>query len=439
MKIIKNVDLYDFNRLQKESYLVFDKTIKDVGKMSDFSSIQGKYNSDKDDIFDAGGRMLVPGLAIMHTHIYSTFARGMILPFNAKDFKQVLEQLWWKMDAALDNDMNYYSALVSAMGYLKQGVTSVIDHHASGKDIIGSLTVLKKGVVDQVGLRGMFCFETSDRFDINRCLQENLDFYQTGKTGEWGGHFGMHASMTLSDKTLEKIKSVIGDIPIHIHAAESILDQEDSQTKYGISVIERLDRFGLLNPDSLIVHGIYLNDRELELIKERGAWLVMNPSSNMNNGVGLADYARFKEAGVRCLIGNDGMSQSIANEWQALLFGMHHKYTDPCAFGMDDLLKIINNGYDYFNEVLGTRIGRLEQGYMSDFILLDESAPTPLTEINAMGHLFYGQAMSWRPSYVWSHGEMKLDNYQLKLPFNDIHVKSREQAEKLWRELGVPV
>jgi putative selenium metabolism protein SsnA len=435
VKLIKNVHCYDFVNLKKSQYVVFDDKIVETGDQKDFAQAIKKYGIVDSDIVDGNEGMLLPGLALCHTHIYSTFARGMSVPFNPNDFREILEQLWWKLDAQIDKEVMYSSAMVSGLGYLQHGVTSIIDHHASGKDILGTLEQIRSAVVDQFGLRGMFCFETSDRYNVDECIQENVEFSQQQKPGSWSSHFGLHASMTLSDETLKKVKEHLGDLPIHIHVAESELDQKDANDQYGTSVVKRLDKFGLLNKDSLLVHGIYLSDEEMEIIAKRGCYVVLNPSSNMNNGVGLSDYKRLKKHGVPVLLGNDGMSTAIANEWQALLFAMHDRYGDPRAFGLVDLLEIIQNGYDYVSRRLGVKLGRIQEGYKADLILLDTDYPTPLDDSNALGHLFFGFAQSFRPSYVWANGELKLNNYQVQADSTKIYEDAREIAGRLWDRL----
>lgn len=434
IQAVINANTYDFHSYKENQFLLFSDKILKTGPMKEYK--EALKGLESPEVTDAGGGLVIPGLVLAHTHIYSTFARGMALPFNPKNFLQILEQLWWKMDRAQDREMIYSAGQMSAIGYIRHGVTTVIDHHASGKEIRGTLDMLKKAVTGDFGLRGMFCFETSDRFDIDQCIEENLHFASSPLEGRWAGHFGMHASMTLSDQSLKKIGDRIGGLPIHIHAAESEMDQQDCQEKYGISVIERLDRFGLLNPDSLIVHGAYLSDQEMDLIRERKCYLVINPGSNMNNGVGLPDYRRMKERGVPLMIGNDGMSTAIANEWQSLLFGMHHRYRDPLGFGLDDLWQIIQNSYDYTGRRLNTRLGRLEEGYAADLMILDEEPITPISGDNALGHLFFGYAMSLKPSHLWAGGELKLQNYKVKGATEEMYRRSRELSAKLWKEIS---
>ena len=439
MKAISNVRIYDFIHYQARGYVVFDETIAETGPMEGFDEARRKYALADGDITDGRNRLLIPGLVLGHTHIYSTFARGMALPFNPQNFQEILEQQWWKMDAALDREEIYYSGLVSGLGYIKHGVTTIIDHHASGRDIRGTLGELKRSVVDETGLRGMFCFETSDRFDREACIEENVDFRDQEEEGLCASHFGMHASMTLSDDTLVKISRRLEGRPVHIHVAESRMDQEDCMSRYAMGLVERLDKFGLLNKDSILVHGIYLSEKEMDLIAERECYVALNPLSNMNNGVGLPDYPLLKKHGIPCIIGNDGLGTSVANEWQALLFSTHYKYRDPMAFDLGDLHRMILNSYEYASRMLKTDLGRIKKGYEADMILIDEDNPTPMGDGNALGHLLYGSAAALRPSHTWCRGKLKMADYHYTEDVSSVYEKSREQAARLWNDLGAPL
>ncbi|MBN2625707.1 MAG: amidohydrolase family protein [Spirochaetales bacterium] len=439
MKGLTNVRIYDFHKYEKRGYVLFTDTIIESGPMEAFGEARKKHALADGDIMDGKGRLLTPGLVLGHTHIYSTFARGMALPFNPEDFQQILEQLWWKMDGSLDREQTYWSGMCSALGYMKHGVTTVIDHHASGKDIKGTLAELKRSVVTESGLRGMFCFETSDRFDIPSCIEENMSFFDEEAQGVCSAHFGMHASMTLSDDTLKKISGRLGGRPIHIHVAESAMDGEDSRRKYGTGIIKRLDKFGLLTPDSLIVHGIFLEEEEMDILAERKCSMVLNPLSNMNNGVGFPDYPALKKHGIKCFIGNDGLGTAVANEWQALLFGTHYKYGDPRVFDLGDLHTMIVNSYEYASRRLGIKLGRIEKDYAADMILIDETNFTPMNENNALGHLVFGSAFALRPSHTWCRGELKLAEYEHTFPTDNIYEKSREASSRLWKDLGAPL
>ncbi|MFA6649081.1 MAG: hypothetical protein WCS48_03195, partial [Candidatus Izemoplasmatales bacterium] len=147
MKALINARIYDYNQYQEQAYILFDEQITQVGPMIEF--VDNGY-----DIIDCTGQLVMPSLVVGHSHIYSTFARGLSIPFNPQNFQEILAQLWWKLDASLDNSMNYNSGIASACDFLRNGITTIIDHHASGKDIIGSLLALKHAICDDASMRG---------------------------------------------------------------------------------------------------------------------------------------------------------------------------------------------------------------------------------------------------------------------------------------------
>jgi len=428
MKAIINATIYDFNSYKENQYVLYDERIVEVGHMTDFQ------NRDYECI-DGSGAILMPGLINGHNHIYSTFARGLSVPFQPKNFQDILDQLWWKLDGQLDLDAIYYSAIVNGVEAVSCGITTMIDHHASGLDIRHTLDTIKEGITDEVGLRGIYCFETSDRFDIDECIEENISFIELNKSTKVAGMFGMHASMSLSDDSLKKIGSVIKDYPIHIHVAESAMDQNLSIEDHNERITQRLDRYKLLNPNSLLVHCLYIDHSEAKIIKNRKCKIVVNPTSNMNNGVGLPDYQLFKSTGIDVLIGNDGISSGITTEWQNLLYGMHLKYSDPRAFGFEDLLKCINNGYTYASELLGCKLGRLEVGYEADMLLIPYEPPTPMNKDNIFGHLFFGLFSNFRPQHVWCEGHQLVTDYKVSDLLEHTYKNAKISAKKVWERI----
>jgi len=393
---IINAQIYDFETYIPNGYVLFNQTIEQVGAMADF-------NDDNYQIIDAKGKLVMPGLVCGHTHIYSTFARGLSVPFNPKNFQDILDQMWWKLDRHLDQEAVYYSGLVAASSFAMHGVTSIIDHHASGKQIRGTLAKLKMAI-DEVGLRAAYAFETSDRFPLQEAIDENLEFIDTHSDGKTKGLFGLHASLSLSDHSLSKIKAVIGKRPIHIHVAESELDQQDSLAKYGRRVVKRLDDFGLINQGSILVHCVHVNDEELDIIKKRGAVIAVNITSNMNNAVGLPNILKCIEKGIPVIIGNDGIARSMSGEYLMLYFGMHHHYQSPTKFQLSHLLTLINATYDYAGHLFGVKLGKIRPGYAADLLLVDYTSATPISSDNGLAHLFFGLFDALMPQEVYING-----------------------------------
>lgn len=430
-KAIIHTTIYDETRLIKDAYVVFDHRIIATGPMTDFKD-QGY------EVIDGSDQILMPSFVCGHAHIYSALSRGMSVPFSPANFQDILDQLWWLLDRNLDLPAIEDSGIVASVDYLRNGVTTIIDHHASGT-IKGSLDALKRSVFERVGLRGAFAFETSDRFDVEAAIAENTAFYRNNQTKWTRGHFGMHASMSLSEDTLKRIKEKIGEQPIHIHVAESEMDQEDAQKEYDERVIHRLNRHGLLNENSLIVHGTYLTDSELDIIKGKGCAIVTNVTSNMNNGVGLPRIKAFLDKGIPVLIGNDGISGSMASEYAHVYFAMHHDYGTPNRFGLTDLRRMIDDGYDYANRLFGIRIGRIEPGYEADIMLVPYIPPTPIDHENAFAHLFFGLFPSFRPKRVFIAGIERVKDYEVDHGLTLAYRKARRSAKELWERIDQEV
>lgn len=276
------------------------------------------------------------------------------MPFNPKNFMDILYQLWWKLDGNLDKEAIYFSGLIYGIDCLKCGVTTIIDHHASGLYIRGSLMELKKSLCDYLGLRGIFCFESSDRFNIDECIEENIEFCKKA-SDKHCGVFGMHASLSLNDKSLNKISKAIENTPIHVHVAESIDDVLDCYKKYGKSIVERLDSFNLLKENSILAHCVHINEKEAQIISERNCYVVLNPTSNMNNAVGVSNYDVLRENNIKCMIGNDGLGANITRDYLNISFAMKNRLKSPTKFSLEDLKNVINNGYEYVSKMLGIK------------------------------------------------------------------------------------
>jgi len=425
MKAIINANIFDYENYFENYYILFDDKIEEIGPMESFKGAS--------QIIDAKKNLVLPGFAVGHTHIYSTFARGLNLPFNPLNFKDILNQLWWKLDSKLGERENYYSALISGIEFIKNGVTTVIDHHASGLQIKGSLKTLKNALCDEIGLRGIFCFETSDRFNIDECIEENLDFL-SARSEMHAGIFGLHASLSLSDDTLEKISKLYKG-PIHIHTAESIDDVEDSLSKYGMRVITRLDKFGLLRENSILAHCVHASEDELNLISKNNCYVALNVSSNMNNAVGLPNYRMMKKHNVKVIAGNDGLGFNFARELLNLYFSMKLKGKSPVSFSPDNLKHIIKNTYEIASYHLNTNLGKIESGFAADLLIVPYTPPTPLNNENILGHVIYGLYDNFRPSHVIVNGKLLMENYEINLPVSEIYDEARKVAQNFWEKL----
>ncbi|MFB6214618.1 MAG: amidohydrolase family protein, partial [Candidatus Bipolaricaulia bacterium] len=277
----------DGELIENGRILVEDGEIVEAGSSEEIADLP----EDVGETIDCSRKLVTPGFVNAHTHLYSTLARGLVLPnYSPENLSEVLTGLWWKLDRRLDREATRTSARVGAIELLKNGVTTVFDHHSSPNHTEGSLQLIEEEVVEKIGLRSSLCYEVTDRNgedEAQQGIRENLDWLSAVSNRDddlTAGQFGLHASFTLSSDTLEEVSSYLEDLEtgIHIHLAEGREDQDDSLNKFGNRVVTRLDNHGLIGEHAILAHGIHLSEPEKDLLADRDPFLVHNPRSNMN-------------------------------------------------------------------------------------------------------------------------------------------------------------
>jgi len=276
------------------------------------------------------------GLVCAHHHLYSALARGMPAPpKNPENFLDVLENVWWRLDVALDLEMIEWSAKLGALEALEAGTTAIIDHHESPNAIAGSLSVIADAV-NEVGVRINTCYGITDRHGddgAERGLAENDRFLRECAALDdpmRRGMVGVHAAFTVSDQHLDEAARLAEHhgVGVHIHVAEGTDD---------IDAAQRLAESA--RDDWLLVHGVHLPDHH-----ELRGTIVHNPRSNMNNSVGYADPARFTNP---VALGTDGIGADMLAEFQ--LAYMKHRDHDIGA-SPDTAWSWLNGGYELVPE-----------------------------------------------------------------------------------------
>ncbi len=340
------------------------------------------------DTVDCHGKLLMPALINCHTHLYSTLARGITLPGAApKNFPEILEKLWWRLDRALTPEGVYHSALIGLIDSAKNGVGTVIDHHSSPNACAGSLDLIAQAF-HEVGLRGAVCYETSDRNGPRQAtegIRENIRFIESHRNGLVSGAFGLHASFTLSDKTLRRSVEANQSLGagFHIHVAEDRCDA---------GAVKRLRDLGILDERTLAAHCIHIDAADRKILARLGVNVVHNPQSNCNNAVGTADLPALFRQGVLTGLGSDGCSPRMWDEFKAAFHIQKLRARDPRVAYAEAYAAAFLNNRTIVKKVFGMDIGRIETGARADLILVDYFPPTPMDSTNLFGHLMYGVA-----------------------------------------------
>jgi cytosine/adenosine deaminase-related metal-dependent hydrolase len=380
--------------------------------------------NDGDSILDCQNRLVTKSFVCGHHHIYSALARGMPPPSKIpNNFPEILEYIWWHVDKTLDKEMIEASALVSALYCIKNGVTFVIDHHASPFAITGSLETIA-AAFDRVGVSHLLCYEISDRDGDGpreQGLQETADYLSSGRQG----HVGLHASFTVGNELLQRAVALAHkhNTGIHVHVAEDRADQEACQKDHGQRVLERFRDAGLLElRKSILAHCIHLDDAEKELLRNSGVWVVQNVESNQNNNVGLANYTQLDD---HIMLGTDGMhSDMLRSAKAAFLSGQVVEGID-----FDGIYRRFRNAHTYIQT----------NGFSGDddnnLVILDYNAPTEINADNFLGHFVYGLDSSHVDSVV-SNGKLVVKNKKLlTVDENEILAFSREMGNRLWEKM----
>ncbi|HEY65948.1 MAG TPA: putative aminohydrolase SsnA [Caldilineae bacterium] len=390
---------------------------------------------------DAHGQWIMPGNICAHTHFYGLFARGMALPGAPRDFPEILRELWWPLDRALRPEGIRLSALMCLADAIRHGTTTLIDHHASQACVDGSLDMIAEAV-EEAGLRACLCYEVSDRAgsDVAAAgIRENVRWLKRiaqEKPPRLAGLFGLHASLSLSDETLARCVAeaqALGDVGFHLHAAEGPADQEDSLRRYGLRVIERLARHGILGPHTIIAHAVDVDPWEMALLRETDTWVAHQPRSNMNNAVGTADVPSMLRGGIRVALGNDGFSNDMFEEMKAAYLIHKAWRRDPRVMSADHVMRLAyENNARLATQIFGRPIGRLSPGSAADVILVDYRPPTPVTPENIPWHIIFGVNGGQVTTTICDGRILMRDREILMLDVEAIAAAAREEARRTW-------
>lgn len=345
-----------------------------------------------DETLDCGGAIILPGFVNGHTHLYSALAVGMPPPPRTpRSFREILELVWWRLDRALDAQSIEASARIGALDALHCGTTTLIDHHASPNHIDGSLDLVERGLAD-IGLRGVLCYEATDRHGRDGRLagvEENrryLDRCLRRTDARFAGLVGAHASFTLDDDSLAALVELAARFKsgVHIHVAEDPCDEDDCRARRQRRLIDRLAAHGLLSPNSVFAHGTHLDAEAVERVNAAGLTMAHNPRSNMNNAVGYAPVAAFRGP---VMLGTDGIGADMfAEARHAWMISRHAQ----AGLSPTQIVAMLVNSSRRASAALGVTLGKLDVGAAADVVLTDYLPPTPLTAENLPGHLLFG-------------------------------------------------
>ncbi|MBN2790702.1 MAG: amidohydrolase family protein [Candidatus Delongbacteria bacterium] len=435
--IIYNANILTFGdklqNIRKGALYIGRGTILDFGEEKE---IMSKHSSVEEKI-DAKGKLVMPGYIDMHNHLYSSFFQN--VPLKTKGINKhsdFMNKFWWELTGKLSSDGIYYSAVKGIINSIKAGVTTIFNLHSSPNCIEDSLYDLSEAF-EELAMRGVLAYEISNRTsdaDAKKMLKANAEFAQQNKDNPLiSGMIGIYNANEVSDDVLRTISKFTAktDIGLMIHLSESEEEEEESVAKYKKYCIDRLFDIGLLNDKTLLVTANYVDETDIDIIKESGAGVVLTPSSTAYKGFDMAPLATLFENKIHIGFGSDGIYPSIAGE-AAFAYKMIRKDRQEYNFENNEISKIItSSNYKLANKFVSKSIGEIKLGAAADIIMVDYLPEHEITSENLNTQLLFGIIPS-RVSTTIINGNIVMNNYEMVgIDEHELNAKYLEFASEL--------
>jgi cytosine/adenosine deaminase-related metal-dependent hydrolase len=373
---------------------------------------------------DCSGSLIAAGAVNAHTHLYSGLASlGMPAPAQApKNFLEILERVWWRLDRALDEASLRVAARLYIAEALLSGTTALVDHHESPGFVKGSLDVLA-GAAQTLGCRLVTCFGASDRNGGHAAGQLGLAECRRFVSGNARplvrGMVGLHASFTVGDDTARAAGELAKElgVPVHVHVAEDLADVEDAKKRGHAGPLERLMMLGALPTGSVLAHGVHLGEAQVAICDTAGFWLVHNPRSNAGNKVG---FAKALGKSQRVALGTDGFPADMRAERAALA-----SEAKAAGAAVDEVAinARVRGGFELLAELFGASFGQnVAEGHAADLVVWKTAADAGTPGV--------------RPRHVVVGGQVVVNEGRLVLgDADEIRAYAEDEAPRLWERM----
>ena len=395
------------------------------------------------DWIDARGGLIMPAFINTHEHIYSTMARGISLKgYNPQGFLDILDGLWWNIDRHLTLEQTRQSARATYLDCIRNGVTTVFDHHASFGAISGSLFAIADAA-REMGIRTCLCYEVSDRAGPDKAreaIAENAAFIrhaQQDETDMIAGMMGLHASFTLSDETMALCAASKPDgVGYHIHVAEGIEDLHHCLKHYGKRILDRLMDLNILGPQTLAAHCIYINKHEMDLLRDTDTMVVHNPESNMGNACGCPPTLEIFHHGILTGLGTDGYTHDMLESYKVANILHKHHLCDATAAWSEVPQMLFAGNAAIAGRSFKKPLGVLKPGAAADVIVLDYDPITPLDASNCNGHILFGLTGRCVVTTVCNGRVLMKDRVLVDIDAEQVTADVRAESIKLWASMN---
>lgn len=390
-----------------------------------------KITSDKIDFsydkkIDGKNYLAMPGFVNAHTHV------GMSLFRNFSDDVELMtwlnEKIWPLEDKLIEQDV-YWASLLSHAEMIMTGTTSFADMYYFEDQTIKALEKSKMRAQISRGL-------TLEDKNYKK-IEENIDLfkkYENSQNGRINIAFGPHAVYTTDKNYLKEINKYAKKykMPIHIHLSETKIENDECIKRFGQSPTEVFEECGIFENKTIAAHGLYLSDKDLDILSKYDVSVVHNPSSNLKLSSGFLDCTRVLNKKINLAMGTDSSASNnnLSMIKEISLTSLVSKYNNPQNLKAYDVLKMATiNGAKALG--LDDKIGSLEEGKLADIILIDLNNPNHTPQNNLISSLPYS-TFDKDVSYVIINGDLVYDDKKFVYLNEEEIIKNAEESfEKL--------
>jgi 5-methylthioadenosine/S-adenosylhomocysteine deaminase len=339
------------------------------------------------EIVDCVGKAVAPGFVNMHTHAGMSLMRGI-----GEDiaFHEWLDRIW-QVESKIDEEWVYHATKVACLEMIKTGTTTFNDHY-------WYMAMGRKAAVE-MGIRPVVAAVVCDRNDPEEAERQKLlcqKLYEESLTWNDGSLFAIavHAIYSVRKDMIVWASQFARErgLKVHMHVSETQKEIEDCKAQHGgMSPVEYLDSLGVLGPDMIAAHTLWLSENDIRILGERGVTCVHNVNSNLKLASGYRFlYNELRDAGANICLGTDGCASSnnldmletmktsamIQKAWRG----------DPSAMPIGEIMDMatVNGG-----KALGLDIGRIAEGALADILIIDTDSYNFLSPGSFEANLIY--------------------------------------------------
>ena len=332
-------------------------------------------------------KAVIPGFVNMHTHAAMTLFRGIgddmpLMPW--------LEEKIWPNEAKLTDEDVYWGAKLACLEMIKSGTTTFFDMYNRPE-----MTAV---AVEEMGLRAVLsevCFDYFKPELTEKCKQHITKRFQSplSNNSRIRTAIGPHAIYTVSGGLLQWIHAFAQerDLLIHIHLAETAEEVRLCREQFGTTPVRYLNDLGVLSPNLVVAHALYVDEEEIALLAAKGGKVVHNPASNMKLGSGYRFmFNEMRAVGIAVGLGTDGCASSNSLDMiEAMRLASYLGKAwrkDPEVMTCDEMLDTATRAGA---EILGLDAGRIVEGALADICLIDLNMPAFTPNFNFVSNLVF--------------------------------------------------